>query len=149
MAVQAIIGIPTLKQWGRSITLGDNQLRCRNPKESFPLIYEPVQYGLPSNSHFTPTNFYRTPQPHVIVLTYKLFASTFVCPMTLDIDNSIPGILLGIGQTSSSISPKFIAHIDTCASMNTGNLLLHQWIITKYPACVAEYTQFYDKNNEF
>ena len=69
--------------------------------------------------------------------------------MPLDIDNILPGILLKIGYTYYSISPNFLAHIDTCASMNTDKLLLHQWIIKKYPACVAEYTQFYDKNNEF
>ena len=40
--VQAIIGIPTLKQWGSSIILDDNQLHCRNLKEAFPLIYERV-----------------------------------------------------------------------------------------------------------
>ena len=73
VAVWAIIGIPSLKQWGRSITLNNNQLPCRNLKEAFPLIYESVQNGLLSNSHFTPTNFYRTTQPHVIVLTAKLF----------------------------------------------------------------------------
>ena len=33
--------------------------------------------------------------------------------------------------------------------MNTGNLLLHQWIVTTYPVWVAEYTQFDDNNNEF
>ena len=69
--------------------------------------------------------------------------------MPLDIDNGLPGILLKNGQTSSSISPNFLAHIDTCVSMNTCNLLLHQRIITTYPACVAEYTQFDNNNNEF
>ena len=33
--------------------------------------------------------------------------------------------------------------------MNTGNLLLHQWIITTYPACFEEYTQFGENNTEF
>ena len=99
------------------------------------------------NSHFTPTNFYGPPHLHVMFLTAKLFASTIVRPMPPDIDNVLPGILLEIIQTSSSISPNFLAHIDTCASMNTGNLLLHQWIITTYPECVAEYTHFDDNNN--
>ena len=67
--------------------------------------------------------------------------------MPLDIENGLPGILLKIGQTSYSISPNFFAHIDTCVSMDIGNLLLHQWIITTYPAYVAEYTQFDDDNN--
>ena len=149
LAVRAIIGIPTLKQWGSSITLDNNHLRCSHLKEAFSLIYEPVQNGPMSNYHFTPTNFCRPRKPHVIVLTYKLFTSTIVHPMPLEIDNSLPGILLEIGQTSYYISPNFISHIDTCASMNIGNLLLHQWIITTYPACVAEYTQFDNDNNEF
>ena len=69
--------------------------------------------------------------------------------MPLDIDNGLPGILLKNGQTSSSISPNFLAHIDTCVSINIDNLLLHQLIITTYPACVAEYTQFDDDRNKF
>ena len=69
--------------------------------------------------------------------------------MPLDIDNGLPGILLKIGQTYSSILPNLISYIDTCALMNTGNLLPNQWIITTYPACVAEYTKFYDNNNAF
>ena len=141
---RAIISTPTLKQWGRFITLDDNQLRCRNLKEAFPLIYEPVKNGLPSNYRFTPTNFFRPTQPHVIVITYKLSTST-----TIDIGNGLPGVLLEIGQNSSSISTNFLSHVDTCASINTGNLLLHQWIITTYPACVAEYTKFDNNNNEF
>ena len=149
MAVRDIIGIPTLKQWCISITLDNIQLHCSNLKEVFPPIYEPVQNGIPSNSHFTPTDFCRPPQPYVIVLTSKLLTSTSVCPIPIDKDNSLPGIPLKIGQTSYSISPNFLAHIDTCASMNTGNILLHQWIVTTYPACVAEYTQFDDDNNEF
>ena len=60
MAVRAVIGIPTLKQWGVSIKMYNNQLRCINIKNGFPLIYEHVQNGLLSNSHFTPTNFCRT-----------------------------------------------------------------------------------------
>ena len=69
--------------------------------------------------------------------------------MSLDTKNGLPGIPIKIGQTSSSISPKFLAHIDTCASMNTVNILPHQWIITTYPSFVAEYTQFDDDNDEF
>ena len=70
-----------------------------------------------------------------------------VQPMHLDNENGLLGILLKIVPTSSFISPNCIAYIDTCASMNTGNLLMHQWIITTYPACVAEKTQFDDNNN--
>ena len=69
--------------------------------------------------------------------------------MPLNIYNGLPGILLEILHTSSSISPNSLSHMDTCVSMNNGNLLLRQCIITTYPVCVAEYTQFDDNNNEF
>ena len=102
-----------------------------------------------SNSHFTPTNFCRPSQPHVIILTDKIFTSMIVRPMPLNIDNGLPGILIKIVQNSSSILPNVLTHIYTCALMNTENLLLHQWIIKMHPACVAVNTQFDDENNEF
>ena len=35
-------------------------------------------------------------------------------------------------------------HVDTCVTMNTGNLNVHQWLITQYPHIVAEYLQYDD-----
>ena len=37
-------------------------------------------------------------------------------------------------------------HLDSCASMHTGNLLVHQWLMTKYPEIVHCYEQFEDSN---
>ena len=34
--------------------------------------------------------------------------------------------------------------MDTYAAMNTGNLTVHKWLMTKYPELVAEYIQVND-----
>ena len=36
--------------------------------------------------------------------------------------------------------------MDTCAAMNTGNLLVHQWIMTKHPYIVCSYEQYNNEN---
>jgi len=65
--------------------------------------------------------------------------------MPLDLDNGLPAIEFRFG---SRIDDEicFLCHIDTCAAMNTGNLLVHQWIITKHPYIVSSYEQFDDEN---
>ena len=63
--------------------------------------------------------------------------------MPLELDNGLPGILLRLGQNTQS-DTCFLCHVDSCAAMNTGNLLLHQYIITKHPEIVAEYIQYDD-----
>ena len=37
-------------------------------------------------------------------------------------------------------------HIDSCASTNAVNLLVHQWFVTKYPNIVDSYEYFDDEN---
>ena len=34
--------------------------------------------------------------------------------------------------------------MDTCAAMNTGNLMVHKWSMTQNPELVAEYIQLDD-----
>jgi len=63
--------------------------------------------------------------------------------MPLTVDNKLPGCLLRFGKTEKD-EVSFICHVDTCAAMSTGNLLSHQWLITKYPAIVEEYIQYDD-----
>jgi hypothetical protein len=65
--------------------------------------------------------------------------------MPLDLDNGLPGILVRLGTTDTN-EIGIHTHIDTCAAMSTGNLLVHQWFITTYPQCVAEYIQYDDSN---
>ena len=64
-------------------------------------------------------------------------------PMPLTVDNKLPGCLLRFGKTEKD-EVSFICHVDTCAAMSTGNLLSHQWLMTKYPSIVAEYIQYDD-----
>ena len=64
-------------------------------------------------------------------------------PMPLSIDNNLPAAVFRFGSTSENEIP-FPCHVDSCAAMNTANLLLYMWIITKYPAIVDSYKQFDD-----
>ena len=64
-------------------------------------------------------------------------------PMPLMVNNKLPGCTLRFGKTEAD-EVSFTCHIDTCAAMSTGNLLLHQWIMTKYPSIIVECTQYDD-----
>ena len=64
-------------------------------------------------------------------------------PMPLDVDNGLPGIELWFGMSPTN-ELSFIFHMDTCAAMNTGNLTVHKWLMTKHPHLVAKYIQFDD-----
>jgi len=65
--------------------------------------------------------------------------------MPLDLDNGLPAIKLHFGLCiDDKIS--FLCHMDTCAAMNTGNVLVHQWIMTKDPYIVCIYEQYNDEN---
>ena len=61
-------------------------------------------------------------------------------PIPLDVDNGLPGIELWFG-TSSENEVGYMCHMDTCAAMNTGNLMVCQWIMTIHPHLVAEFIQ--------
>ena len=71
-------------------------------------------------------------------------------PMPLDLDNGLPGIVIRFDSnpkhTLSEEPPTWLCHLDSCAGMNTGNLAIHQYIITQHPSIVAEYIQFDDAN---
>ena len=43
-----------------------------------------------------------------------------------------------------NIEIPFLCHINSCAAMNTGSLLLHMWIITNYPSIVESHEKFDD-----
>ena len=59
--------------------------------------------------------------------------------MPLDLDNGLLGVVLRIGKTNNDYTISFLAHVDTCVTINMSNLLLHKYIITKHPSLVAEY----------
>ena len=68
-----------------------------------------------------------------------------VRPMPLSLDNNLPAAVFRFGSTDTNEIP-FSCHIDTCAAMNTGNLRLHQWIMTEYPEIVESYEEYTDAN---
>ena len=78
------------------------------------------------------------------IFVSKLAQERIVRQMPLKLDNGLPGVVLRLGKDNEQ-SPSFLCHVDSCAAMNTGNLLLHQYIITHYPDTVAEYIQYDDK----
>ena len=80
------------------------------------------------------------------VLSASLFKNTATTTrhMPLDLDNGLPGILIRCGTEDKNES-SFVCLVDTCAAMNTGNLKVHQWIMTQYPEIVAEYVQYDDE----
>ena len=61
-------------------------------------------------------------------------------PMPLDVDNGLPGIELSFGKEENS-EVDLLYHLDLCEAMNTGTLMLHQWLMTNYPHLVSEYIQ--------
>ena len=80
----------------------------------------------------------------LIVLILSTATSKYVRPMSLDIDNGLPGIEMWFG-TNKANEVGFLCHLDTCAVMNTYNLKDYQWLMTQYPGIVAEYLQYDDK----
>jgi hypothetical protein len=86
-------------------------------------------------------------KPKLFVVSASCFASSAkVCrPMPLEMDNGLPAVQFRFGHTDDD-EINFSCHVDSCAAMNVGNLRVHQWIITNYPAVVEEYIQFDDEN---
>ena len=64
-------------------------------------------------------------------------------PMPLDVDTGLPGIELWFGMNSDN-EVGSICHMNICAAMNTDNMKVNQWLMTKYPHIVAEYIQLDD-----
>ena len=65
--------------------------------------------------------------------------------MPLFLDNYLPVAILRFGDSSDN-KILFKCHLDSCAAMNTTNLLIYQWIIITYPSIVFSYEQFDDIN---
>ena len=49
--------------------------------------------------------------------------------MTLDVDNGLPEIYLYFGDDSST-EVELLCHLDSWVAMTTGNLRVHQWLMT-------------------
>ena len=66
-------------------------------------------------------------------------------PIPLSVDNKLPAIEMRFG-TNPDTELQFMCHLDSCAGMNTGNLALHQWVITNHPDIVDSYEECNDAN---
>ena len=67
-------------------------------------------------------------QCHRLFILMGTLLKTLIKPvlrnMPLSLDNNLPEAVLRFGSTTDDEIP-FSCHLDSCAGMNTGNLLLH------------------------
>ena len=61
--------------------------------------------------------------------------------MPIAIDNELPAIAMGFG-TSDDNKIHFNVIVDSCAGLNIGNLIVHQWAATSYPHVVKSWIEF-------
>ena len=66
--------------------------------------------------------------------------------MPLDIENNLPGMVMSFLDKLSGSNTTFLLNVDSCAALNVGNLLVHQYIITRYPDLVDSYEEYSDEN---
>ena len=66
--------------------------------------------------------------------------------MPLEIENNLPGMIMSFLDKPSGSNTTFLLNVDSCAALNVGNLLVHQYIITKYPELVDSYEEYSDEN---
>ena len=74
-------------------------------------------------------------------------AARIINHMPLSLNNNLSSTVFRFSSTHSN-EILFSCHLDICAVMKTGSLLLHMWIIIPYPDIVFSYEQ-YDDANQF
>ena len=104
-----------------------------------------------STTSNTTDNTSPSKRSRLFLMTAQIFQTspnTLLKPMPLDIDNGLPAVAMSFGSPDTPLQKQisFTCHIDSCAAMNTGNMLVHQWIITNYPDIVANYVCYNDKS---
>ena len=63
----------------------------------------------------------------------------------LEVSNGLPATYFWLGdRNETTVTCRF--HLGSCASLNTGNLFFHQWLMKKYPENVHRYDQLDDSN---
>ena len=62
--------------------------------------------------------------------------------MPMDLDKSLPGVVIWIVKTNNDDTIRFLDHANTCATRNKGNVLFHEYIIKKNPSLVIEFIQY-------
>ena len=90
---------------------------------------------------------YANKKNRLYVYTARLLATPSNVPihhMPLDLDNDLPCFVIQIGNTNNDDNISFLDHVDTCFDTNTGNHLLHKYIMTIHPSLVAEFIKYKD-----
>ena len=59
VAVNSIIGLPTLRQWGGLLDFNANKFVATSINTQFPILYEPTKQGLPPSITFNESMFTR------------------------------------------------------------------------------------------
>lgn len=59
----------------------------------------------------------------------------------LFVDNKLPAVAIRFRSTDDDEVQFY--HVGSCAGMNTGNLLLSQWIVTNHSDVVESYEEYY------
>jgi len=99
-----------------------------------------------NTSNMSPRRDDRSKKSRIFVYAARVFAAHThqqLRHMPLDLDNGLPAIDMRFGLDDMT-ETCFACYVDSCAAMKTGNLLIHQWIMTTYPAIVCSYEQFND-----
>lgn len=90
----------------------------------------------------SPSKKQRTPFMTITAKVLNTQQSTLP-PMPIKVRNSLPAAVFRFG-TSDANETTLTFNVDSCAEMNTGNLLVHQWIATCCPEIVLEYRECTD-----
>ena len=72
-------------------------------------------------------------------------ASPSLRHLPLSLDNRLPAAVLRFGSSNNN-ALSLACHLDSCAAMHIGSLLLYQWIITTYRNIVDSYEQYDDEH---
>ena len=92
----------------------------------------------------------KSKKPRALVITASLLEISITASiraMPLAVINGLPAAEFRLGDSNKTEVPcRF--HLDSCSSMNTGNRLVRQWLMTKYPDTDHRYEQF-DNSNLF
>ncbi len=104
-----------------------------------------VTWDLDKFDEDSPTKKHRAFVCRLRILKVAPPSSQTIRPMPLECDSNLPAILMRLGQCDESeVQVSF--NLDTCAGMNTGNLRIHQYLITTFPTCVHSYEEYNDSN---
>lgn len=102
VAVNSIVGIPTIKSWKSVFDFGSDTLVAKSLNREFPLIYEATKHGLPPGVNFSSTDFVR-PIPgcqyNATALLTNLNMEGDVTPITSNTNTKTPSG--AITQTTS------------------------------------------------